>query len=122
MSHKKCAVYLPGTADEQASAQNKREKKSNGYNARLEETLSALTPFPTSAVTLVTARPSPFLSTKRNTIQTGEAQVWLEPDGSTPSTELIQTLLTLELDAVNLPCWSYDLVVGGITNCLKSAF
>jgi len=26
MSNKKCAVYLPGTADEQASAQNKKKK------------------------------------------------------------------------------------------------
>lgn len=51
---KKFAVYLPGTDDEQASAQNKREKKLNGYNARLEERPSALFPFPSSAVSEVT--------------------------------------------------------------------
>lgn len=90
----------------------------------MEEKPSALTPFPTSVLTPVTKGPYPLLSIKRNTIQIGEAHVWLgNLMVQTPlhwdDTEIVP--LTLELVAVNLAHWSYDLMPGSIIRCLKCA-
>lgn len=69
--------------------------------------------------------PSPFLSVKRNAIWMGETQVWLgNVRVQTPLHwgDVERAPLTLELVAVNLAHWSYDLMPGSVINCLKYAY
>lgn len=102
---------------------SKRERKKwNGYNDRMEERPSALTPICHLGCHPVTEGPCPFLSFKRNTIWIGKARVWLDCDGTNASA---LRWCRKNFTDFGVECWSlelWSLMPGGIIKCLKCAY